>query len=244
MSTAGTDSYRSWDAAYVLGALNPAERHEFEEHLAECGGCRAAVAELAGLPSLLAALTPAEAQALAPTGPEAAQAGLPSAGLPLGLVDNIRMRRRRARLAVAAVVIAASAASGVITAVVTSPGPPAVQAQPASATALHFTPLIDSGLTATGSMTGQPWGTRIDWECTYSPSSGDYPSGSGDPQSPEEYSLVVIDSKGVATQLASWTGTPGTVATPAATTTIRAADIRRVEIRAAGSGRTVLSAVL
>ena len=38
--------YAEWDAAYVLGALSPAERREFEEHLDECEKCRAAVTEL------------------------------------------------------------------------------------------------------------------------------------------------------------------------------------------------------
>lgn len=239
MSPTGIDSYRSWDAAYVLGALIPSERHEFEEHLAECAGCRAAVAELAGLPALLAALSPAEARALAPAADVTASPGLPS-----GLADHVRVRRRRTRLAAAALVLGASAASGVITAAVTSPAPPAVQTQAASAAALHFTPIGASGLAAKGSLTGQPWGTRIDWECTYSPNPGDYPAGSGGTQNPEEYSLMVVDARGVATQVASWTATPGTVATPTATTTMRAADIRRVEIRAAGSGKTLLSAVL
>ena len=62
MNRNGTDEYRRWDAAYVLGSLVSSERHEFEERLSGCAGCRAAVAELAGLPSLLAALSPEEAR--------------------------------------------------------------------------------------------------------------------------------------------------------------------------------------
>src|SRR4051794_40547905 len=50
----GSDAYAEWDAAYVLGALAPAERLEFEGHLALCTRCRASVAEIAGLPGLLA----------------------------------------------------------------------------------------------------------------------------------------------------------------------------------------------
>ena len=41
------------DAAYVLGALSPAERLEFERHLGRCDDCTRAVRELAGLPGLL-----------------------------------------------------------------------------------------------------------------------------------------------------------------------------------------------
>ena len=53
---AGGDPYASWDAAYVLGALSTAERHEFEAHLTTCESCRLAVGELAGMPALLGLL--------------------------------------------------------------------------------------------------------------------------------------------------------------------------------------------
>lgn len=43
---------------YVLGALEPAERADFEEHLAGCERCQAEVAELRGLPELLEQATP------------------------------------------------------------------------------------------------------------------------------------------------------------------------------------------
>ncbi|MGO7984236.1 hypothetical protein ACC691_41125, partial [Rhizobium johnstonii] len=53
-----------------MGALAPAERREHERHLAECPRCSASVAELAGLPGVLARIPAAEADALAqpPTG--------------------------------------------------------------------------------------------------------------------------------------------------------------------------------
>jgi hypothetical protein len=47
------------DGAYVLGALSPAERAEFEEHLAECPECAVAVGRLAPLPGLLGRVDPA-----------------------------------------------------------------------------------------------------------------------------------------------------------------------------------------
>jgi anti-sigma-K factor RskA len=43
---------------YVLGALEPAERADFEEHLAGCQRCQAEVAELRGLPELLEQAAP------------------------------------------------------------------------------------------------------------------------------------------------------------------------------------------
>ena len=58
------DRYSTWDAAYVLGALSGAERREYEGHLAGCARCRSAVAELSGMPGLLAMLDLDEVSAL------------------------------------------------------------------------------------------------------------------------------------------------------------------------------------
>ncbi|WP_174551031.1 anti-sigma factor family protein, partial [Nocardia farcinica] len=58
------DDYTTWDAAYVLGALGSAERREYEEHLAGCPVCRAAVTELAGLPGMLALVDADTAEAM------------------------------------------------------------------------------------------------------------------------------------------------------------------------------------
>ncbi|MFF0456129.1 anti-sigma factor family protein [Nocardia africana] len=51
--TASHDDYATWDAPYVLGALDPDQRLEYETHLSECAECRLAVADLSGLPGLL-----------------------------------------------------------------------------------------------------------------------------------------------------------------------------------------------
>ena len=57
-----TDEFALYDAAYVLGALSPADRREFEAHLQGCPACASAVSELAGmegetiLPALRAAM--------------------------------------------------------------------------------------------------------------------------------------------------------------------------------------------
>lgn len=238
MTPNGTDKYRQWDAAYVLGSLGRLERREFEQHLAGCAGCRAAVAEIAGLPSLLDALTPQEAEAVGPTG-----APVVPAELPPRLAEKVRRRRQRMRLAVAGLVLGASAASGAAAAIVALPERPPVQSQPAAVAELNFAPVVDSALAAKGSITGQAWGTRIDWECSYALSADGYPlrTGPGDAGASEVYSLAVVDSRGVTTQVASWTAGPGTVVTPTATTSIRREDIRQVEIRA-GTGTVLLAA--
>ncbi len=47
--------------AYVLGALEPADRHTVELHLTDCGTCRDELSRLSVLPGLLDRLTPDEA---------------------------------------------------------------------------------------------------------------------------------------------------------------------------------------
>ena len=101
------DRYATWDAAYVLGSLSADERREYEAHLETCPRCRAAVAELGGIPPLLAKLDSADVASLDDGGslmpqlrpqvldsllaprPRAAQA------LPVG--DHRRARRRGGR---------------------------------------------------------------------------------------------------------------------------------------------------
>jgi hypothetical protein len=273
------DRYRDWDAAYVLGSLSSTERLEYEEHLAQCPRCSAAVAELAGLPGLLASLTPDEAFALdgaAPaqaeggervgvgaTGPSAVAARVDSgvtsaaAGVADGvdappgilptLLSRARTSRRRSRLiafGVGAGSLAAAAALALIVTLAVTPvapaGPSAGTAQPGDASlasALQFVPAVPSPLSAVGTLNDEPWGTRIDWTCSYAyPPSGSAAVGG----SAAEYTLVVTDRAGVSVPVATWTSAPGTVAAPSATTSIRRADIASVDIVASASGQVLL----
>ena len=50
------DPYARLDAAYLLGALDADERLGYEAHLAICRRCRAGLAEISAIPSLLAGL--------------------------------------------------------------------------------------------------------------------------------------------------------------------------------------------
>jgi anti-sigma-K factor RskA len=86
-------------AAYVLGALTPAERRLFEVHLADCVRCAAEVRELALVPAALAHLAPAAEPA------PAVRAGL------LAAVSS-RSRRSASWLAAAASVALAVALGG------------------------------------------------------------------------------------------------------------------------------------
>lgn len=54
----GHETFREWDAAYLLGALTAKDRRAFENHLETCAQCRASVGELSPLPGLLARIRP------------------------------------------------------------------------------------------------------------------------------------------------------------------------------------------
>ena len=64
------DRYATWDAAYVLGSLSSIERREYEAHLETCDRCRAAVADISGMPALLAMLDVDDVRALEKEQPE------------------------------------------------------------------------------------------------------------------------------------------------------------------------------
>src|ERR1700756_2165688 len=86
--------YATWDAAYVLGSLSPADRREFEAHLSGCPSCQQAVAELSGMPALLSKLDSQTVASIneADTSPAMVPALLPS------LMPAVRRRRQRSRL--------------------------------------------------------------------------------------------------------------------------------------------------
>ncbi|CAN5139474.1 zf-HC2 domain-containing protein [soil metagenome] len=264
----GDDRFSDWDAAYVLGALSPADRREYELHLASCDGCRAAVGDLVGMPGLLSRIPRDEAVALgdgvaAPDGTNETTDAPPDL-LP-HLLSRARRRRLRTRLvglgaglaavgAAVAVTLAVSlpAASTSVTTPVTSgvPGGGAVAEQ------VQLTNEVPGPLTAVASFTAETWGTRIDWSCTYETgpgATGGAPSGRPDGGTPDQttahnpsdgyastYAMVVTDTHGTRTQVATWSAAPGTVVTPTATTSIHLADIASVTIVAADTGQVLL----
>jgi len=107
------------DGTYVLGALSPAERAEFEQHMATCATCREAVASLAVLPGLLGRLEPARAIALSAnsaTPPAAPATILPrvlAAAAQKRRFDRRQARRRRTVLGLAAALVTLVLAAGV-----------------------------------------------------------------------------------------------------------------------------------
>ncbi|MCF4120879.1 zf-HC2 domain-containing protein [Antribacter sp. KLBMP9083] len=242
-------AFADWDAAYVLGALTPADRRTFEEHLLSCELCRVAVAELAPLPGLLARAAAPEPDAQDPGRPgPAAQAVSPRADL-ADLVARRAVRERRAererrtsrvRRGLAAVAVTAAMVLAVVLVVPRggeAPGP--TTAPDATVTLVQA---ADVSLTASVRLTSVAWGTRIAMECDYPAGNpqgpGPYP-GSGD-----SYALVVTDSAGTSSQVSTWTAVPGRTVHLDAATAVPLAEIASVEVRSAQTGRLLLSADL
>jgi hypothetical protein len=225
------------DGAYVLGALSPEERLEYERHLPSCPTCSRAVRELAGLPGLLAQV-PADVV----ESPEAA-VPLPDTLLPALARKVRRGERRRRRVTWLAAAAAAVVVGGGTAAVVLHDGEGAGRhpAAVATAPAHTMTPVGHGALEARVSLTPVLWGTRLDLTCRYAaPASGDapYPHDSG--PAPATYTLVVRSTAGAEQQVAAWRVVPGKTLHLSGATSWAPRDISQVQVRSA-DGRPVLT---
>ena len=111
---------------YVLGAIDPAERAQVDEHLATCPGCREELASLAGLPAMLRKVPVVEAERLAAPDAESDLSMVPSEDMLKSLVSrtaNVRRihRWRGALAAAAAVIVALGGGAAIATALQPSP---------------------------------------------------------------------------------------------------------------------------
>ncbi len=102
---------------YVLGSIDPAERGLVDAHLATCQECRDELAGLAGLPPLLARLTPDEVSRISADDPVRMTSDEPPAELIGTVLDLAKAKRRRERwryvsAAAAVVVLAVGAFAG------------------------------------------------------------------------------------------------------------------------------------
>ncbi|HXR45411.1 MAG TPA: zf-HC2 domain-containing protein, partial [Pseudolysinimonas sp.] len=155
----GHSRYAEWDGAYVLGALAPADRRTFEAHLETCPRCRAAVAELSGLPGLLGRLD--EERAFALLDDEAAD--MPPTP-PADLVARIERAQRRRRTRRLRVIVGVAAAVAAIAAVAV---PVSIAAMPHPQLTVALRQAQASPLSADVALTRVTWGTRIDMRCRY-----------------------------------------------------------------------------
>ena len=154
---------------YVLGAIDPAERAQVDEHLSSCQECREELASLAGLPAMLRKVPIVEAERLAAPEQDPELAGVPSAELLTSLVArtaNVRRMHRWRTLAAAAAVAVVALGGGAF--VANALQRPAAPAPPGHSTAWSQT-------TGSGPVTGahltvryrhEPWGTQMEVHVT------------------------------------------------------------------------------
>ena len=168
--TASCREIRHSLGVYVLGAIDPAERAQVDEHLATCADCREELASLAGLPALLRRVPTAEAERLtvADQAGSTADEAPPDHLLPSLLARTAQARRvRRWReLAAAAAVVVLALGAGAAGASLLGSGsgpaaPPSSQGQ-ASRT-WHTVSTVDahSGATLTVKYASVHWGTTM-----------------------------------------------------------------------------------
>jgi len=222
MSTPIDDGHRyaMWDAAYVLGSLSAADRREYEEHLAGCPDCRAAVAEISGVPALLSQLDRDAATAEIPAlSPEL----LPS------LLSTVR-RRRRTRLLTWTAGTAAAAVLGIGVLVGVGANSPAPQPE-----ALPMTQVGTTALASTVAVNSESWGSVIDLSCVcLAPVNAHH----------DTLALVVIGRDGSKTRLATWVAEPGHTATPAGSISTPTDQIAAVQVVSADDGNVLLERTL
>jgi predicted anti-sigma-YlaC factor YlaD len=202
------DPYAELDAAYLLDALAPDERADFEAHLAGCADCRARVSELGPLLPLLAAADDGDLDEMEGT-------PLPETLLPALLAAARRSRtRRRTLLATLAGVAAASVVAVALT--LTSPwsgGPAPGQSMVA---------LRPGPVSAAAALQSTDWGTEITLTCWYREGAV-VPAG-------YRYGLAVRGTDGTTYQLGTWQLSPGQQIRFTAGTALDVSQIRAVDI--------------
>jgi predicted anti-sigma-YlaC factor YlaD len=200
-----SDPFRYDDAAYVMGALDDADRVAFEAHLETCPECRARVAEARSTTALLAGVELAEF--------EAAVEPIPDTVLP-GMLRSARRERVRTRWLTSSLgAVAAACITALIVVLWPSGGSSGPPSEP-------FLAVAKSPVTASGQLIAKKWGTEIRLECHYAENVSQY----------TPYRLVVIDDLGRSHQAGSWTLAPDEETEFIGGTSVPLRDIDRVEI--------------
>jgi len=222
------------DAAYVLGALSPGDRLEFERHLPGCDDCTRAVQELAGLPGLLGRV-----DATVLEHPQVDEP-VPHTLLPALSREVVRRRRRRALtaagVAAAVVAVVAVGAPVVVNQLDKDDGPStsAPSVEPSDIVTRPMAPVGEVPVEATIGLEQVKWGTRLLLTCSYEPTSVAY-----ELPPTVDYTLFVRTRGGTTEQVGSWRSIGGTTMHLAAATSSNRGDIESVEVRTPG-GRVVL----
>jgi hypothetical protein len=226
---------------YVLGALPPGQRLEYERHLTTCAECRAEVGDLAVLPGLLGRLDEASVSVFAASAEPAPPSMLHTA------LGRLRKQRRVRRFSAFAGALAAAAlAAFAMLLLPSSPvGPTVAGSTPSTSTPVSTPPTaVTHAMTPVGGedklaaevvLTPTNGGTRLDVTCRY--------LGTRPPQyqgPPPRFSLFLVSVNGApAQQVATWTALPGDTVTVPAMSWWRPTNIARVELRSQ-DGTTLL----
>lgn len=178
--TSSTECFRLRTSlgVYVLGAIEPAERAELDEHLRGCKRCRDELASLAGLPAMLSRVIEKQILELGPPREELLESIITKAN------RETRTRRRRNTIWLAAAGVLLMVATGTgVGLVAHESGRSALKQSPVPSTAPSTTPgaatpRVIRELSATDRATGvlarvtmqsRRWGTAFDVRVTGAP---------------------------------------------------------------------------
>lgn len=215
-----------WDAAYVLGSLSATDWREFEAHMAGCPQCRQAVAELSGIPAMLAQLARSDIGAINEADHPAGATEMPPDLLP-SMLAAVRSHRVRSR---AMIWVGSAAAAAILTIGVLIGVNGRFPTSPPQA-ALPMDQIGTTLLASTVSLSGQQWGTNIalKFVCLAPP---DAPH--------DTVALVVVGRDGSQTRLATWVAIPGHTATPTGSISMPVTQISAVQVVLADNGHVML----
>jgi hypothetical protein len=218
------DDLAEWDAAYILGALSLEERRIYEGYLEENPAKASDLADLAGMPGILKALSREEAVALTDLAGAAPNVAVPDP-IPTLAQAAARRKQRSRRILIATVVSSAAALliAGGIVGATTFP-----RSQPATETVAMqaMQPTPRDGLTAELAVTQKKWGTELNWACQYTKDWS---------RNVKSYDIVVTTHDGVQTAVGSWKPSGDEATGLSAATSIPASQIRTVDIRETGT---------
>ena len=179
------------DAAYVLGALSPAERAAYEHHLSTCSFCRETVADLSRVPDMLDRLDADEfARLLDPSLTPAPPARSYRPATPPNRTFPVRMLST-----VAALVLIVVLGGGATLWLMNRPDAGNAASGPAIAMSA-VNP--NSPISATIRLTATPGGTKVEMVCRYAAS-----------EKPYTFRLIAYGPDDQSEQLGSWTPKPG-----------------------------------
>lgn len=207
---------------YVLGAIEPAERSEVEQHLSVCRRCRDELASLAALPAMLGRVTEEQIEQLGPPPAELLDAILAKAA------GESRGRRRKDRVLLAAAAAALIVVGGVGLRSLMGDGGGTAAKPPVSSTAspgpigkpITTVNASDpgSGVRAEIAMQPKQWGTAFSVSLTGAPSGA-------------HCQLIAIDKKGRKDIAGGWQVQYLGSATFAGSSMFQKNDLAAVEVR-------------